>query len=129
MQKSIALNLKKPAHRADFERLLAISDVLLESFRPGVLASLVASPSALLERFPHLVVCSISGYGQSGPLAQTAGHDLNYAARAGVLGAAKDLSAPLPVQVADLAGGAWPAALQIGTRLLMLYTTITQLNF
>lgn len=69
-------------------------------------------PHQLIKQFPHLIVCSISGYGQTGPGAQQAGHDLNYLARAGVLAMSKSPT-PLPVQVADICGGAMPAVIQI----------------
>ncbi len=111
-----ALNRNKESFVLDLKRepktLLALAekaDVLIESFRPGVLAKLGLPPSLLRERNPRLVVCSITGYGQTGPLKDKAGHDLNYLARAGVLGGNArrgDRPHPLPVQVADLAAGA-----------------------
>jgi alpha-methylacyl-CoA racemase len=111
-KRSVTIDLKTDAGRARFLRLCADADVVVESFRPGVMAKLGVAPDELCRRFPRLVVCSISGYGQTGPLRARAGHDVNFVARAGALGlmAAPDL---LPVQVADLAGGAWPAATQI----------------
>ena len=106
---SIALDLKQEAARDVLHDLLAGADVLLESFRPGTLARLGLAPDALRRRHPHLVICSLSGFGQSGPRAARAGHDLTYQALAGNL-------APVPrvpaVPVADHAG-AWSAALAI----------------
>lgn len=116
-KKSIVLDLKSAADR---ERLLALAkdaDVVVESFRPGVLDKLGVSPATLLEHNPRLVVCSISGYGQGGAYRLRAGHDVNYLARSGALGLMKD-PAVLPIQVADLAGGALPAAFQICAALL-----------
>ena len=72
-------------------------DVLVESFRPGVLDRLGVGWSALSAKNPRLVMCSISGYGQTGPLAHRAGHDLNYVALGGVLGLAGPSDGPPPV--------------------------------
>ncbi len=111
-KRSVALDLRSDDGKAALRQLLAHADVLVESFRPGVLERMGFAPEALLEANPRLVVCRISGYGQDGPDRLRAGHDINYAARAGVLGMMKE-PAVLPVQVADLVGGSWPAALQI----------------
>lgn len=111
-KKSVSLDLKSEAGKAGLRKLLATADVLVESFRPGVMEKLGFSPASLLAEFPRLVVCSISGYGQRGPLRLRAGHDINYVARAGAYALMKAPTV-LPVQVADLAGGAWPAAMQI----------------
>lgn len=111
-KRAVALDLRNADDREAFFGLCADADVVVESFRPGVMARLGLAPAALLARFPRLVVCSISGYGQHGPLAQRAGHDVNYLARSGALSLMKTPTV-LPVQVADLAGGAWPAAAQI----------------
>ena len=111
-KKSIALDLKKEAGKSAFRSLLMETDVLVESFRPGVMEKLGLDPDQLLNDHPHLIICRISGYGQSGEDREKAGHDLNYAARAGVLGM-MDAPGALPVQIGDLCGGAWPAAFQI----------------
>lgn len=108
----IRLDLKDAAQR---ERLLAMveqADVLVESFRPGVMDKLGLGWSALRERNPKLVMCSISGYGQDGPYAQLAGHDINYIGYAGMLEqtAGADGAPVLPnLQVGDLLGGAQSA--------------------
>ena len=107
-KRSIQLDLKKPAARAAFEKLVAGYDVVLEQFRPGVLDRLGLSHASLLEKNPRLVICALTGYGQDGPLAQRAGHDLNYLARAGVLGQQGPVDGPpqLPgFQLADVSGG------------------------
>ena len=111
-KRSVTVDLKSTAGKSSLRKLLATADVVVESFRPGVMEKLGFAPASLLAEFPRLVVCSISGYGQQGPLRLRAGHDINYVARAGAYALMK---APvvLPVQVADLAGGAWPAAMQI----------------
>jgi crotonobetainyl-CoA:carnitine CoA-transferase CaiB-like acyl-CoA transferase len=98
---SVALDLKSPAGRQALERLLAGADVLIESFRPGTLARFGLPPDELRQRFPRLVIGSISGWGTDGPYATRAGHDLTYQAIAGTLAA----TAAMPgVQVADQIG-------------------------
>jgi crotonobetainyl-CoA:carnitine CoA-transferase CaiB-like acyl-CoA transferase len=109
---SVVVDLKTDDGRADFLRLCERADVVVESFRPGVMDRLGVGPALLRARFPRLVICSLSGFGQSGLLRHRAGHDVNYVARSGALSLMKT-PALLPVQVADLAGGAWPAAMQI----------------
>ncbi len=111
-KKSVTLDLKSAADAARFDKLIAGADVVVESFRPGVLEKLGFAPAQMKARHPRLVVASISGYGQDGPYRKKAGHDVNYLARAGALGMMKEPTL-LPVQVADLAGGALPAAVQI----------------
>jgi crotonobetainyl-CoA:carnitine CoA-transferase CaiB-like acyl-CoA transferase len=111
-KRSLCLDLKSPAGRAALLRLLPHYQVLLESFRPGVLDRLGLPLSVLHQHHPALVVCSISGYGQDGPYRDRAGHDLNYCALSGVLGMSGSSPQapphPLPIQLADLgAGGLW----------------------
>jgi len=112
-KRSLALDLKLPAGHAAFVRLAAKADVVVESFRPGVMDKLGLGYAALAAHNPNLVMCSISGYGQTGPYAHRAGHDLDYIALAGVLAMTGDAGGPprMPgVQIADLAGGAlWSA--------------------
>ena len=116
-KKSVCLDLKAAGDAELFRKLVKTADVVVESFRPGVLDKLGLSPASLLQLHPRVVVCSISGYGQSGAYRLRAGHDVNYLARAGALGMPRSPDV-LPVQVADLAGGAFPAALQILAALL-----------
>ncbi|HEX9944419.1 MAG TPA: CaiB/BaiF CoA-transferase family protein [Thermoanaerobaculia bacterium] len=111
---SLALDLKQPASREILERLLARADVLLESFRPGTLARFGFPSEELRERYSRLVVCSISGWGQAGPYAPRAGHDLTYLAAAGALAST---AAMPPVQAADMIG-AWSAVAAILAALL-----------
>ncbi|MBA3538364.1 MAG: CoA transferase [Deltaproteobacteria bacterium] len=112
-KRSLALDLKTPAARDAFLKMVEQADVVVESFRPGVLAKLGIGYDMLAARNPKIIVCSISGYGQTGPYAHRAGHDLDYIALAGVLGmtgAAGDAPMMPGVQIADLAGGAlWSA--------------------
>jgi alpha-methylacyl-CoA racemase len=108
-RRSLRLDLKAPAGRDALLRLLDGADVLLEGFRPGVLESLGLGPDVLLARCPRLVIGRMTGYGQQGPLAQAAGHDLNYIALTGVLaatGAAGTPPAPPLNLLADYGGGA-----------------------
>ena len=118
-KRSLALNLKEPDGPALLRRLAARADVLVEGFRPGVLAKFGCSPTELCEHNPRLVACSISGFGQTGPWRARAGHDIGYLALAGVLARCGTGERPeLPgVQLADLFGGAQTAALAIVTAL------------
>jgi len=125
-KRSLALDLKQAAARAAFLRLVDGADVVVESFRPGVMAKLGLSYDVLAARNPRLVMCSISGFGQTGPYVERAGHDLNYIALAGVLamGGAADGAPAMPgVQIADLAGGALWAATAILGALVGRYRT------
>lgn len=108
-KKSVALDLKDPHGKDAFLRLVDRADVVLEGFRPGVMDRLGLGYEALRERNPRLIYAALTGYGQSGPYAQMAGHDINYLA----LGGALDPPALPKVQVADLAGGALPAVIGI----------------
>ncbi len=107
---SVALDLKQPSGRDVADRLIARADVLLETFRPGTFARLGWTHEELKRRFPRLIVCSLSGWGQDGPGAPRAGHDLTYQAAAGLLAplVATPVGTPSlpPAPIADLAG-AW----------------------
>src|SRR3990170_8236778 len=96
--------------------LLARADVLVEQFRPGVMERLGLGYPDVRARNPRLVYCSISGYGQSGPRVQEAGHDLNYIGATGLLarqpGPADNPTVP-PALAADIAGGSYPAVINI----------------
>jgi crotonobetainyl-CoA:carnitine CoA-transferase CaiB-like acyl-CoA transferase len=109
-KRSLALDLKAPGGVEVLLRLARHADVLLESFRPGVLERLGAGREALRAANPRLVACAITGYGQDGPYRHLAGHDLNYAAIAGAVGlnGPAERPSPMAVQAADL-GGAWVA--------------------
>ncbi len=113
---SIRINLKAPEGQAVLLRLVRDADVVLESFRPGVLDRLGVGYERLREENPRIVVCAISGYGQDGPLRDRSGHDMNYLGLVGVLGLTGDEGGP-PVQaagqIADLGGGALMAAFGI----------------
>ncbi|WP_118179364.1 CaiB/BaiF CoA transferase family protein [Paraburkholderia phosphatilytica] len=110
------LDLKSENGRKVLEALAREADVLIESFRPGVMARLGVGYDTLHAINPKLVYCSISGYGSQGPLSARPGHDLNYIAYAGVLDqlSSRDGVPVLPnFQIADLLGGALTAVTQI----------------
>jgi alpha-methylacyl-CoA racemase len=112
----IALDLKSEDGKRALNRLVETADVFVESFRPGVATRLGAGYEALSEKNPGLVYCSLTGYGQDGPLAQEAGHDLNYLALTGVLGAIGPHDGPPTVPLnllADFAAGSFVATIGI----------------
>jgi crotonobetainyl-CoA:carnitine CoA-transferase CaiB-like acyl-CoA transferase len=112
----VELDLKDAADRERLEPLLAGADVLIEQFRPGVMARLGLGYETLSTRFPRLIYCSITGYGQAGPRAERAGHDLNYLAESGILALGQEgATGPVipPLLAADIAGGAYPAVINI----------------
>lgn len=92
-KRSVLLNLKASDGKAAFIELIRNADALVEGFRPGVMARLGLDYATLAEINPRLVMCSISGFGQTGPYADAAGHDLNYLALGGFWS--------VPVQVND----------------------------
>ena len=102
-KRSLVLNLKAAGAAAAFLRLCGHYDVLVEGFRPGVLERLGVGQAALRAAHPRLVVCALSGFGQTGPDRLRAGHDLSYQARAGVVGYASAPAVP-GGQVADVGG-------------------------
>jgi len=113
-KRSIALDLKQPGAAEVVLRLVAQSDALIEGFRPGVMERLGLGPEACLARNPRLVYGRLTGWGQSGPLAQAAGHDLNYVALSGILhhgGHADSAPSIPPTVVGDIGGGAMFMAL------------------
>jgi alpha-methylacyl-CoA racemase len=118
----VAIDLKSPGGLEAFGRLAERADVLIESFRPGVAERIGIGFAALSERNPRLVYCSTSGYGQQGPYAQWAGHDINYLALGGFLdcsSARSDGGPPIPgATVADGAGGGMQAVVAILAALL-----------
>ncbi|WP_233159932.1 CaiB/BaiF CoA-transferase family protein [Pseudonocardia sp. MH-G8] len=117
----ISLDLKRDGGRAALHRLVSEADVLLEGFRPGVADRLGAGYAELSAVNPRLVYCSLTGYGQDGPLATTAGHDINYLALSGLLGAVGPVDGPpLPPLnlLADYGGGGMLAAFGIVSALL-----------
>jgi alpha-methylacyl-CoA racemase len=108
-KRSIAVDLKQPGAAEVVLRLVEQSDGLIEGFRPGVMERLGLGPEVCLARNPRLAYGRLTGWGQEGPLAQAAGHDINYVALSGILyhGGHRD-SAPAipPTVVGDVGGGA-----------------------
>jgi len=111
-KRSFTVNLKAGEGKEIFRKLAAGVDVVLEGFRPGVVNRLGVDYETLSAENGRLVYCSISGYGQTGPMRDAAGHDINYVSYAGVLGACGRKGSPPtlpPVQIGDLYGGAMMA--------------------
>ncbi|MDC3411875.1 CoA transferase [Aquibacillus sp. 3ASR75-11] len=120
-KKSVCLDLKSTEGKEAFLKLVEISDVVVESFRPGVMERLGLDYETLKEVNPGLVYCAITGYGQTGPYASDPGHDINYLSRSGLLDVMgeKDGKPTIPAtQIADIGGGAYPAAVGILIALL-----------
>ena len=115
-KKSFAIDLKHPDGRDAFVTLVKKSDVVLDGFRPGVMERLGLGYEQLSEINPKLVYAALTGYGQSGQLAQQAGHDLNYIALSGMLdllGESNGMPAVPGIQIADVAAGALPTVIGI----------------
>ncbi len=120
-KKSLSVDLKDAAQKARLRPLIEEADVLVEQFRPGVMDRLGLGYHALKAVNPRLVYCSITGYGASGPKAQTAGHDLNYIGDTGLLSlslGSRERPVLPPALVADIAGGSYPAVVNILLALL-----------
>ncbi|MFZ0402544.1 MAG: CoA transferase, partial [Pseudolabrys sp.] len=115
-KKSMALDLKNEADRAKLIPLVKRADILVEQFRPGVMARLGLGYEEAHALNSRLIYCSISGYGQSGPRMHEAGHDLNYIGNTGLLDLQPGpVSHPVvpPMLAADIAGGSFPAVINI----------------
>jgi alpha-methylacyl-CoA racemase len=119
-RRSVRLDLKAADGAALALDLIAGADALIEGFRPGVMERLGLGPDVCLARNPKLVYGRVTGWGQSGPLADTAGHDINYIALTGVLGAIGAAETPLPPLnlIGDFAGGAMMMAFGLVCALL-----------
>ncbi len=127
-KRSLTLNLKTDEGREIFRTLAARADVVVEGFRPGVVERLGVDFETLSSVNPRLVYCSISGYGQTGPMREAAGHDINYISMAGILGLCGERGgdpAVPPVQIGDLFGGAMMALSGILMALLARQATGT----
>jgi alpha-methylacyl-CoA racemase len=108
-KRSVALDLKKPGAAATVLKLVEKADALIEGFRPGVMERLGLGPDVCRKANPTLVYARMTGWGQTGPIAQEAGHDINYLALTGALHSIGDADRPPPPPlnlVADLGGGA-----------------------
>lgn len=115
-KKSIALDLKDEGARERLRPLIERSDIVVEQFRPGVMARLGLGYEDIKAINPDIIYCSITGFGQTGPAASRAGHDLNYIGDTGLLalscGTAETPVIP-PALIADIAGGTYPALFNI----------------
>jgi crotonobetainyl-CoA:carnitine CoA-transferase CaiB-like acyl-CoA transferase len=112
----MTLDLKTSEGQQVFDKLAGMADVILEGFRPDVTKRIGIDYPAIRKKNPAIIYCSITGYGQDGPLRDRAGHDVNYLAVSGVLdlmGEADRLPSIPGIQIADIAGGALNAALGI----------------
>ena len=115
-KKSVTLDLKNESDRKALRPLLERVDVLIEQFRPGVMERLDLGYEAVRAINPRIVYCSISGYGQQGPRAGEAGHDINYQSLTGLLAiqpGPADRPVVPPALVADIGGGTMPAVINI----------------
>ena len=125
--RQLRLDLKSPNGPSTFLRVAAGADVIVESFRPGVADRLGVGYRSVRAANERIVYCALTGYGQSGPYAPRAGHDLNYVAVTGALdGAARrcDGGPFLPgVTMADSAGGGWQAAIRVLAALVARHQT------
>ena len=111
-KESVTLDLKNPAAEEILSRLLARADVLVENFRPGTMARLGLGYEALAERYPRLVYCSISGFGQHGPRSRQAGYDAVMQAEGGLMSITGDSDGPpyrLGVAISDIVSGMFAA--------------------
>ena len=115
-KKTMFLNLKKPAAVEAVKKLVMEYDIVVEQFRPGVMEKLGVGYEQLREVNPRLIYCAITGYGQDGPFAMKAGHDINYLSRAGIAWAAGRREGGPSLynfQIADVAGGSMNAVSSI----------------
>lgn len=115
-KKTIFLNLKKAEAVEAVKRLVLEYDIVVEQFRPGVMAKLGLSYELLSQVNPKLIYCSLTGYGQSGPLKDRAGHDINYMSRSGVMASAgRKATGPVltDMQIADVAVGSMNSVIGI----------------
>jgi alpha-methylacyl-CoA racemase len=112
----LTLDLKSDADRAKLIPLIKRADILIEQFRPGVMARLGLGYDEVRALSPRLIYCSISGYGQSGPRSDEAGHDINYIGNSGLLDLQPgpiDRPVVPPMLAADIAGGSFPTVINI----------------
>lgn len=125
-KRELTLNLKHPADNATCRRLVAAADVLIEGYRPGVMERLGLGPEPMCAANPRLIYGRMTGWGQTGPLAQAAGHDINYIALTGVLaamGPPHDVPVPPLNLVGDFGGGSLYLAMAISAGLFWRWSS------
>jgi crotonobetainyl-CoA:carnitine CoA-transferase CaiB-like acyl-CoA transferase len=115
-KKAVALDLRADGAAQSLLALAPTIDIVIEQFRPGVMNRLGLGYEAFRAANPRVIYCAITGYGQSGPRAQVAGHDINYAAETGLLGLATGADGTPgipPTLIADIGAGSYPAVVNI----------------
>jgi len=120
-KRSVALDLRKNDGKKTFLKLLSSSDVIVESFRPGVLEKIGLGYEQVKKVNPSIIYCSITGYGQTGPYRNFAGHDLNFTGYSGAIKKTKGSSEPPAIpnfQLGDIVGGTFGATMSIMAALL-----------
>lgn len=124
-KKSLNINLSHPEGKQIFFELVKSADIVVESFRPGVLAKMGIDYESAKAVKEDIIYVSVTGYGQTGPYKSKAGHDINYLGFAGVLGisGSKDAPSKSGVQIADVAGGSYPTVIGCLSALLARNTT------
>lgn len=125
-KRSLALDLKKPGAVEIVTRLVQTYDIVLEQFRPGVMDRLGIGYQALRKVNPKLIYCALTGYGQTGPYKDRAGHDINYLSLAGVMshmGRKETGPLPLSLQVSDVGGGSFGAVTGILAAVIQRHQT------
>ncbi len=125
-KKSISLDLKKKEGQEIVKKLIKTSDVLIEGFRPGVMEKNGLDPDTCFEINPKLIFGRMTGWGQYGPLANAAGHDINYISLSGVLGSIGEKSSPPPPPlnlIGDFGGGGMLLALGVCAALNTVHTS------
>jgi alpha-methylacyl-CoA racemase len=125
-KQSIAIDLKKEGAQEIIHKLLPKYDIVIEQFRPGVMQRLGLDFATLKEIQPNLIYCSITGYGQTGPLKDRAGHDINYLALSGLASfSGREETGPVlsGAQIADVAGGSHNAVMAILAAVIQRATT------
>ncbi len=125
-KRSLVLNLKDPQGQEIFKKLVPTVDVVVEGFRPGVMKRLGADYETLAQINPRVILCSVTGYGQTGPYADQVGHDINYISIAGMLGTIGWPGTPpaIPLNIlGDFAGGGLHGAMAVMAALIARQTT------
>jgi alpha-methylacyl-CoA racemase len=112
-KKSLALDLKTQSDQALLRPLVERADIMVEQFRPGVMARLGLDFESVTKFNPSVIYCSITGYGQTGPKRDAVGHDLNYIGDTGLLSLSMGDGVIPPALIADIGGGAYPAVINI----------------
>jgi alpha-methylacyl-CoA racemase len=125
-KRCMALNLKDPRAGGIVRKLIADYDIVIEQFRPGVMAKFGLGYETLKTANPELIYCSLTGYGQTGPMKNRAGHDINYLARSGIISySGRKASGPCltGIQIADVASGSNNAVIGILAAVIHRQTT------